>query len=146
MKKYENFKKHIKVLERARNEDLNNEFIISGIIDKFFVQFESGWKVLKELMLYEGKAVGATGSPREIIKAAYSCYDFMEEEVWLSMLKDRNDLAHIYDEERAKELLDRILMEYIPEFQRLFVGLQDMYGDDLQTLCPDRTLGSWHRI
>lgn len=134
MKKYENFKKHIKVLERAQDEDLNNEFIISGIIDKFFVQFELGWKVLKELMRYEGKAVGATGSPREIIKAAYSCYDFMGEEIWLSMLKDRNDLAHIYDEERAKELLDRILKEYIPEFQRLFMGLQDMYGDELRTL------------
>ena len=134
MKKYENFKKHIKVLERAGDEDLNNEFIISGIIDKFFIQFELGWKVLKELMRYEGKAVGATGSPREIIKAAYSCYDFMEEGIWLSMLKDRNDLAHIYDEERAKELLDRILKEYIPEFQRLSMGLQDMYGDALQTL------------
>lgn len=134
MKKYENFKKHIKILERARGEDLNNEFIISGIIDKFFIQFELGWKVLKELMRYEGKAIGATGSPRETIKAAYSCYDFMEEGIWLSMLKDRNDLAHIYDEERAKELLDRILKEYIPEFQRLLVGLQDMYGDELHTL------------
>lgn len=134
MKKYENFKKHIQVLERAQDEDLSNEFIISGIIDKFFIQFELGWKVLKELMRYEGKAVGATGSPREIIKAAYSYYDFMEEGIWLSMLKDRNDLAHIYDEERAKELLDRILKEYIPEFQRLFVGLQDMYGDELRAL------------
>lgn len=134
MKKYENFIKHIKVLERARDEDLSNEFIISGIIDKYFIQFELGWKVLKELMRYEGKVVGATGSPREIIKAAYSCYDFMEEEIWLSMLKDRNDLSHIYDEERAKELLDRILKEYIPEFQRLFMGLQDMYGDELRTL------------
>ena len=37
MKKYENFKKHIQVLERAQDEDLNNEFIISGIIEKFFV-------------------------------------------------------------------------------------------------------------
>ena len=134
MKKYENFIKHIKVLARAQNEDLNNGFIISGIIDKFFIQFELGWKVLKELMRYEGKAVGATGSPREIIKAAYSCYDFMEEGVWLSMLKDRNDLSHIYDEERAKELLSRILKEYIPEFQRLYKELQDMYGDELQTL------------
>lgn len=77
MKKYENFVKHIKVLERAKDGDLNNEFVISGIIDKFFVQFELGWKVLKELMRYEGKAVGATGSPGDIIKAAYNCYDFM---------------------------------------------------------------------
>ena len=30
-----------------------------GIIDKFFVQFELGWKVLKELLSYEGQAISA---------------------------------------------------------------------------------------
>lgn len=39
----------LNVLEKAENEDLNNEFVISGIIDKFFIQFELSWKVLKEL-------------------------------------------------------------------------------------------------
>lgn len=48
MKKFEHFKSNLKVLVTAENEDLSNEFIVGGIIDKFFVQFELGWKVLKE--------------------------------------------------------------------------------------------------
>lgn len=79
MKKFENYVLNLTVLEKAYREDLNNEFIISGIIDKFFIQFELGCKVLKELLKYEGKSVASTGSPREIIKAAYSVYDFINE-------------------------------------------------------------------
>ena len=43
MKKYENFKSNLRVLESAEKEDLSNEFIKSGIIDKFYIQFELAW-------------------------------------------------------------------------------------------------------
>lgn len=49
-------------MNRAHLEDLNNDFIVSGIIDKFFVLFELGWKVLKELLKYEGRQEGNSGS------------------------------------------------------------------------------------
>lgn len=52
MKKYENYVSHLRVLERAGQERLDNEFIVSGIIDKFSIQFELGWKLLKELLAY----------------------------------------------------------------------------------------------
>lgn len=128
------FKKHLSVLEKAKHEDLTNEFIVRGIIAKFFIQFELGWKLLKELLKYEGKAVAATGSPREIIKAAYGCYDFLNEETWLSMLKSRNDLTHIYDEEQAGKLVNIIIDEYIPEFQRLLQQIEEIYGKVLEQL------------
>ena len=93
MKKFEHFKSNLKVLVTAENEDLSNEFIIGGIIDKFFVQFELGWKVLKELLSYEGQAISATGSPKMILKTAFTIFDFMDEDIWLGMLKNRNDLT-----------------------------------------------------
>ena len=52
MKKYENYVSRLRVLERAGQERLDNEFIVSGIIDKFSIQFELGWKLLKELLAY----------------------------------------------------------------------------------------------
>ena len=52
MKKFDNYRKNLDVLRRSDQQNLNNEFIISGIIDKFSIQFELGWKVLKELMTY----------------------------------------------------------------------------------------------
>ena len=119
MKKFDNFQSNLEVLLRARDEDLDNEFISSGIINKFFVQFELGWKVLKELLKFEGRSESNTGSPREIIKAAYSVYDFIDEDVWLSMLSARNNMAHIYDGNAAQELVKRIISEYVPEFVKM---------------------------
>lgn len=132
MKKYENYVSNLKVLSSARNEDLSNEFIISGIIDKFFIQFELGWKLLKQLLQYEGNAQAATGSPRSIIKAAYSIYDFLDEEVWLTMLDARNDMTHIYDGQAAENIVSNILEEYIPAFEALKNDLERLYGEQLQ--------------
>lgn len=132
MKKYENYLSNLAVLERAEKEDLSNEFIMSGIIDKFCVQFELGWKLFKELLKYEGKGIAATVSPRQIIKGAYEIYDFLEEGLWLEMLRDRNDMAHIYDGDAARELVDKIIAQYIGEFQKCSLELEKRYGEMLK--------------
>lgn len=134
MKKFDNFVSHLAVLQKSPKQDRSNEFIVSGIIDKFSIQFELGWKVLKELLVYEGVSAGKAGAPREIIKAAYQCFDFMNEEVWLWMLKERNNTAHIYDGEAAMKLTDRIIAEFIPEFEELKSGIEREYGEVLGKL------------
>ena len=131
MKKFDNFISNLEILQKAENEDLKNEFIISGIIDKFFIQFELSWKVLKELLRYEGKSVANSGSPREILKAAYEVYDFIDEDVWLDMLKARNDMTHIYDGDAAKRLVNDILYRYIPEFVKLRENIVGQYEEVL---------------
>ncbi len=128
MRKYENYAAALDVLDRASEQDLTNEFVQSGVIDKFSLQFELGWKLLKRLLAYEGEAVAATGSPRDILKAASALYDFMDEATWLSMLRDRNNTAHVYDSEAASALVATTLERYIPEFQRLRAGLLARYG------------------
>ena len=131
MKKFDNYVSNLEVLQKAENEDLDNEFIISGIIDKFFIQFELSWKVLKELLRYEGKSVAVSGSPREILKAAYELYDFIDEDIWLDMLKSRNDMTHIYDGEAAKRLVNSILYRYIPEYIKLRDNILTQYEEVL---------------
>lgn len=134
MKKFENYCTNLAVLERADQENLENEFIVSGIIDKFFIQFELGWKVMKELLKYEGKSAACTGSPREIIKAAYAIYEFMDESVWISMLKNRNDMTHIYDGDAAKKLVRIIIEQYIPSFIQLREEVKKRYQDVLEEI------------
>ena len=129
MKRYEEFARHLAVLRQARAQDLTNEFIVSGIVDKFFIQFELGWKLLKDLMRYEGRAVSASGSPRAILKEAYLLFDFLDEDVWLTMLRARNDMTHIYSSARAEALVEEILMRSIPAFEQMERGLSERYGD-----------------
>ena len=134
MKKFDNFISNLNILSKAQNEDLTNEFIINGIIDKLFIQFELGWKVLKELLRYEGKSIALTGSPREIIKAAYSIYDFLDEDIWLSMLKSRSDMTHIYNGEAARNLVQIIIESYIPAFISLKEHIMEKYENVLEAI------------
>ena len=134
MKKFENYSANLAVLARANEQDLDNDFILSGIINKFFLQFELGWKTLKELLAYEGRDVARTGSPREIIKVAYRCYDSLDEDTWLAMLSQRNNMAHVYDAAAARALVQTILNTYIPAFARLEEELRQRYGQTLNTL------------
>lgn len=131
MKKFEQYSRHLQVLCRAEQQDITNEFIVSGIIYKFYIQFEFGWKVLKELLRYEGANQAATGSPREIIKTAYAYFDFIEENIWLEMLRDRNDTTHIYNEEAAQKLVEKILHRYIAVFVTLEQHIRERYEDEV---------------
>ena len=132
MKKYKNYVSALRVLSQAPEQDLDNEFVQSGIVDKFEMQFELGWKLLKALLAYEGDPVSASGSPRDVLKTSLRYYDFLNEELWLGMLRNRNDSAHIYDGERMHRLVDTIITDYIPEFERVQHGLEQRYGRMLE--------------
>ena len=129
MKRYDEFVRHLSILRQAREQDLTNTFIVSGIIDKFFIQFELGWKLLKELLREEGRSISASGSPRAIIKEAYLYFDFLAEDVWLDMLRARNDLTHIYNSTRAEKMVREILTRYIPAFDAMEQGLREQNGE-----------------
>lgn len=131
MKKFENYSSALDNLKKAYDKDLTDDFIQSGIINKFSLQFELSWKLLKFLLEYEGDSVSATGSPRAIIKSAFRFYGFIDEDAWLAMLSDRNMITHIYDSEHALKLISRILECYIPAFEELKQGLLSQYGDTL---------------
>lgn len=134
MKKYDNYCSNLRVLSKASEQDIENEFIISGIIDKFFIQFELGWKLLKELARYEGRAIASSGSPRAIVKEAYKMYDFFDEDIWLEMLEQRNDLTHIYDGSKARELAGLVISRYIPEFVKLEKSVSNLYGESINDM------------
>ena len=127
MKKFENYCRNLRVLSTAGSRDLSDEFIVSGIIDKFYIQFELSWKLFKQLLKYEGKAVANTGSPRQIIKEMYAMYELIDEGLWLGMLNDRNETAHVYDGEAARILALRIIESYIPEFIRVEQMVRERY-------------------
>lgn len=119
MRKLEQFKANLACLEQAYHEDLQNPFIISGIVEQFAVQFELGWKVLRELALQAGIPEMRTGSPRQVIKEAFSVYGFFDGTLWLDMLDDRNRVLHLYDQKAARSVAERILDKYIDAFRTL---------------------------
>lgn len=130
MRKYDNFASNLEVLRRASSEDLGNEFVLGGVASKFSIQLELSWKLLKELLEFEGIAPAVSGSPREILRAAFSVYDFLDEDLWLEMLRARNDLAHIYEGAAMRSVVERIIEAYVPQFEVLGRGLVESYGEE----------------
>lgn len=127
MKKFDHYQANLAVLSKADQQDLENEFVIGGIIDKFMIQFELGWKVLKELLQYEGRSEARSGSPREILKTAFQVYDFVDEDIWLGMLKDRNSMGHMYDGNAARRLARTIIDVYLPAFRHMEQKIIEKY-------------------
>lgn len=113
---------------------MDNEFVLGGIINKFSLQFELGWKLLKGLLAYEGRSEATSGSPREILKTAFVLYNFLDEDIWLGMLKDHVNINHIYDETQARRLAKVVLETYLPAFQQLRDHLTQRYAGQLDTL------------
>lgn len=136
MKKFDNYVAALATLSAAPHQDLANEFVQGGIIGKFSLQFELGWKLLKALLAYEGDAQSATGSPRDIIKAAWRMFDFLDEDIWLNMLRDRNNTAHVYDADLANMLVQRIIDTYLPAFSALKDGVEKRYGREFLSTLP----------
>lgn len=69
-----------------------------------------------------------------ITKDVYAAFDFTDENIWLEMLGNRNDMTHIYDGGRARELAEIVIRRYIPEFQKMEKAVSDKYRDVLENI------------
>ena len=118
MKKYDAFIKSLAVLLRS-NKNFDDEIYRMGIIGQFHLTFELSWKALREFLLIHGVSEASSGSPREIIKAAYKFNFISDEEIWLDMLRRRNQAIHIYNEDIAVELVALIFDKYLSAFINL---------------------------
>ena len=118
-KRFESFKKSFENLSKAKDEDVSNVFILSGIIMVFNITFDLAWKLLREVLKEEFGIIDfPSGSPKETLKRAASV-GLISDESWFDMLLDRNDLTHDYDYELAKEKYNKIINNYIPIFESL---------------------------
>lgn len=93
-----------------------------GLIQRFEFTFELAWKTLKACFENEG-LIGLT-SPKPVLREAYAAGLIKTEELWLNMLSDRNLTAHIYNEQLAVQICQRIQERYIEEFANMATRLR----------------------
>lgn len=82
MKSYEAFDSRLALLETARFQDFDNDYVVSGCAYIYEQVFGISITLLKRLLEYEGATLAASGSPRAILKEAYRFYDFIDEAAW----------------------------------------------------------------
>lgn len=120
MKKVENF---FRALENLREIDQydnpEGNVVITGLVGLYEICFEQAWKAMKELLEDSGFAERKTGSPKMVIRTAYSAELIQDEAVWLRALADRNNVTHAYNVDIAKAIIRHTKEEYVPMFEKL---------------------------
>lgn len=127
MRKFENFSRTLENLEIAAQKENYSLLEETGLIAMFEICFEQSWKVLKEILENEGYRESKTGSPRQILKLAYSAGILNNEEIWLEILNDRNILLHVYDSNKVQSTIVKIKEKYLSAFKSLKKIVKENY-------------------
>lgn len=115
-KRFESFSRSLDALAEARTRDLTDSFVISGTGAKYCITLDLAWKVMKDIILQYYMVSGfATGSPREVLRKAFEM-DLICEDVWMEMLKVRNEFTHDYDGQIIEKYCKTIVERYIDVF------------------------------
>ena len=110
--RYRSFCRSLQNLAEAKGKEPSDRFILSGTVHMFNLAFDLAWKVMKDIITeYHGVLEYATGSPRETLRMACSV-GLIEDDMWLEMLRARNNLAHDYDGELALKYFGNITSKY----------------------------------
>lgn len=98
--------------------------LIDGTIQRFEFCAELMWKLFRRLILEAKQNVEPF--PKPVMQKAYAAGWLDDENLWLSMLDDRNKTSHTYRQSLAKEIYDRIQI-YYPIMQKTYDNLFKKY-------------------
>ena len=126
MKKYENFVAAFENLKDIYDySEPYGNVELTGLVGLFEVCFEQSWKAMKEILEANGFSEGRTGSPKQILKTAYSAGMIEDEEMWLDALVSRNNVAHAYNKDIALEIVRNTKDTYFKLFETLVMNLKE---------------------
>lgn len=100
----------------ANTEEILDEILKEGLIQRFEYTHELAWNVMKDFLSEVGeiKIYGSKDATRE----AFTAELIENGDVWMEMIKSRNKTSHTYNETTADEIFAKILYEYHSEFIR----------------------------
>jgi len=110
----EQFEKAVQRLNSVLKQE-KNEFIRDSAIQRFEFSFELAWKTIKALL--EEKGIRCF-SPKGCLQEAFHQNLIDEPDLWLEILRVRNQTTHLYNEEMAEEIYSQ-LSRFLVYFQNL---------------------------
>ncbi len=123
LQRLENLSKAVNRFQEALNgtaTEPDNHLYQIALIGTFQFTFELSWETVKDYLTYNGVSVSL---PRDVIKQAFHHQVIQDGQVWIDMLKDRNLMAHVYQEQAAVEAGESIRKRYAPAIKELYNDL-----------------------
>lgn len=98
-------------IDIAKTND--TEYMHAAVIQAFEYNFELFWKTFQKIANKEGEKIG---SPKQAFSFAFQSGLIKNEDIWLSILHDRNLTTHTYHRELADQIYNRIADLYYQAF------------------------------
>ena len=112
-----NYRRALAQLQKFIDHGQLNELEQQGLIKAFEFTHELAGNVLKDYLQYQGN--NAIHGSRDATREAFELGLLQDGEVWMGMIKSRNQSAHTYNKETADEISGLILADYFPRFKAL---------------------------
>ncbi len=98
-----------------------------GAIQRFEYSFELSWKTLKTVLEYLG--IEDCKSPRKALQAGLiqGLIEEKDQDLWLTMLDERNQTTHIYHEEIAISIF-----KHLPDYYNLMLNLLNKLNNEAE--------------
>ena len=125
-RRFESFRNSLEALNEAKTRDMSDSFVLSGTGAKFSITFDLSWKVMKDIIVgYHMVSDFVTGSPREVLRKAFEV-NLIHDDIWMEMLKIRNEISHDYDGKIMEEYCSKIVNRYIDKFYELLSSVEKL--------------------
>lgn len=120
LQRFDNFQRALLVLERgvrlAQERELS-ELEQQGLIQGFEFTHELAWNLLKDYLTHQGIA-GIVGS-RDATRLAFLNGLISDGDVWMAMIRSRNQSSHTYNLEQAQAIARDVIVLFFPAFSAL---------------------------
>ena len=102
-----------------------NDFEADGLIQRFEFTFELSWKLMKSYADYQGTDKEIMGS-RDAVRWAFESRLIEDSDIWMEMIKRRNDTSHNYDEDTAVDVVEKVKNLYYQAFVCFYNRMENL--------------------
>lgn len=145
LQRFSNYKKALRKLEDSvdyvtnhitkESLDTGEEFgliqidlIKQGLIQSFEFTHELAWNVIKDYVHYQGNQ-SVRGS-RDATREGFSMGLIEDGDLWMEMIRSRNQTSHTYDEETADEIFNKIINDYLAAFVSFKEKMEEIKNEE----------------
>ena len=126
-RRHENFGRAANALDEAvklRASRALSDLEEAGLVERFEVAWELGWKLLADCLRELGREPPVVG-PKPVIREAFVAGLIADGQVWIDATNTRNLMSHLYDKQKIGREIEAVAARYLAAFQTLHDKLAD---------------------
>lgn len=129
--RFQNFERAFLLLQEALENNLDSRSVLEkeGIIQRFQYTFELAWKTLNDYLKYQGLVLDQT-TPRAVIKQAFASGIIEDGQIWITILEQRNLMAHTYNKENFEKAISEISQHYLQAIRQVYKRLKKQSAEE----------------